>query len=414
MARAVSSKSTNGAGCLIAFFAVFALIGSLSFVFAFLLPAISCVRAKNWVATPCRIASSTVATRGSGKDRYYYPDILYTYTANGQSYDATRFNFFKRTSKNPGTVQGWLNAYPAGSTVTCFVNPSDPSQAVLDRSFPSSAFGNFFVLIFVAVGIGGIVWQVLARRAAARNVSKGRQSWLPKKPLTLKNVNQPPVEADVQQSGPVVLKPVFPPGGVACGLFFFALIWNGFVGVFMFAGPLRSSGGGIGSIFLLLFCVPFVLVGLGVIVAAFSSLGSTFVQRPKLTASSIAVPLGSTFELDWEMQRGKINPQKMQMFLEAREEATYSRGTNTYTDRNVFLSQLLLEDASNSQRGHTRITIPADSMHSFEAARNKVVWAIKVKGDVRLWPNFEDEYRLHILPAARSADTFDSASSISP
>jgi hypothetical protein len=99
-----------------------------------------------------------------------------------------------------------------------------------------------------------------------------------------------------------------------------------------------------------------------------------------------------------------LSPRKLTIWLEAREEATYTRGTDSVTEKNIFFSRPIFESAVggalDSQAG---IAIPADAMHSFEAPRNKILWAIKVKGDVPLWPNFEDEYRLTVLPLTRGS-----------
>jgi hypothetical protein len=131
-----------------------------------------------------------------------------------------------------------------------------------------------------------------------------------------------------------------------------------------------------------------------------------------LTASAAEVPLGGSLELQWQARRGVLKPQKLRLLLEAREEATYTRGTNTYTDRNVFLSRPIFESApGGDQNGQSGVMIPADVMHSFEAAHNKIVWAIKVKGTVPLWPDFEDEYRLLVLPVIGDAGSPDSTPS---
>jgi hypothetical protein len=37
-------------------------------------------------------------------------------------------------------------------------------------------------------------------------------------------------------------------------------------------------------------------------------------------------------------------------------------------------------------------------MHSFEATRNRLRWLIKVKVEIKGWPDFDDEYAIQVLP----------------
>ena len=44
------------------------------------------------------------------------------------------------------------------------------------------------------------------------------------------------------------------------------------------------------------------------------------------------------------------------------------------------------------------VTIPADSMHSFEASNNKIIWAVKLHGDIAKWPDVNLEFPITVLP----------------
>ena len=105
MEKAISSKSAmNAAGCMIPFFSLFAIAGIWVFTSQFLLPCVQVLRAKSWTPTPCTIQSSALATRGSGKDSGFYPDVWFKYTVGGQSFDSTRFSFFKIHTKSRTTL----------------------------------------------------------------------------------------------------------------------------------------------------------------------------------------------------------------------------------------------------------------------------------------------------------------------
>jgi hypothetical protein len=37
-------------------------------------------------------------------------------------------------------------------------------------------------------------------------------------------------------------------------------------------------------------------------------------------------------------------------------------------------------------------------MHSFEAGHNKIIWSLRVHGDIYRWPDVKDEYPIVVLP----------------
>jgi hypothetical protein len=92
---------------------------------------------------------------------------------------------------------------------------------------------------------------------------------------------------------------------------------------------------------------------------------------------------------------------KLTIRLEGREEARYRRGTSTYTDRNVFAIIPVVETTSAIEiaRGEVSFTIPHNTMHSFEAPNNKIIWEIKLRGEIARWPDVITDYPLQVLPA---------------
>jgi hypothetical protein len=123
--------------------------------------------------------------------------------------------------------------------------------------------------------------------------------------------------------------------------------------------------------------------------------------RPKITVSADAAPLGSTVELRWEFtgNPGRIN--ELTISFEGREEATYRRGTNTRTDKNIFriIEVMRANDPFQIAGGEAKLVIPADTMHSFKASNNKILWRLKVAGDIPHWPDVAEEFEFTVLPA---------------
>jgi len=405
MSQAISSKkNTQPTGCLIPFFSVFAIIGASSFIATFVLPMRNALRAQSWTPTTCVIQTSAVASRGTGEDLRYFPDVLYAYSFQGQNYSSNQWATFKVSRYNTSEVQNLINGFPVGAQRQCFVDPANPSQAVLDRAFPSEIVAGLFSLIFVAVGVGGIVWQVKTARAAKGNKAIGTAKWQPKPVLSSSQTfpSPTPTEGSTPSGGvgEIVLKPTATRAGSCLGIAIFSIIWNGFIGFAFWHLIFESRGAGFGRWFPILFLIPFVLVGILMLFATFTSFLTLFNSRVTLAMSAPQTMPGGSFELSWKMQRGIFNPRQLSLILEAREQATYTRGTDSITDKSVFYTQQFFQASSFAamQNGRQTISIPEGMMHSFAAPHNKIIWSIKVDGPVTFGAAIKEEYEILVAP----------------
>ena len=43
-------------------------------------------------------------------------------------------------------------------------------------------------------------------------------------------------------------------------------------------------------------------------------------------------------------------------------------------------------------------SIPADTMHSFAAPHNRIVWTLKVRGEIGGWPDVDEDFDLAVMP----------------
>jgi hypothetical protein len=129
-----------------------------------------------------------------------------------------------------------------------------------------------------------------------------------------------------------------------------------------------------------------------------------FNPRVRLRVSPGTLRLGERAQVDWEVVGAAQRLRKLTVTLEGREEATYRRGTDTRTDLQLFARVLVAEHgAGGPRRGSERITVPAETMHSFEAPHNKVVWLLRVHGEIRRWPDVDDEFPVVVLPRGERA-----------
>jgi len=60
------------------------------------------------------------------------------------------------------------------------------------------------------------------------------------------------------------------------------------------------------------------------------------------------------------------------------------RGTSSYTDKHVFLTEDIFDTQQSvmMQTGVARISVPADTMHSFASSNNKIIWTLHFKGEI--------------------------------
>ena len=123
--------------------------GFIALVYWTAWPAAQWFTAQGWQETPCRIVESafkssvTMGYRGIAKKKVH-TRFRYTYTVDGTPYEAKRF-YFSSMFFAPE-----MREYPEGKRTVCYVNPKDPTQAVLSRKFHRNYLhGLIGLLLFV-------------------------------------------------------------------------------------------------------------------------------------------------------------------------------------------------------------------------------------------------------------------------
>lgn len=392
--RPISSPSRpSGAplGCLVVFFSVFALAGGAGFWLVTVKPLLEIFAAHSWREASCIVLSSQVveSSGGSKGGATYKPDILYAYSVDGRSYQSRQYRFGDVYSSGREGKEKVVASLPPGTRTACWVDPADPGRAVIDRGLSPVLFLGLFPLVFLAIGAGGITWALHSARAAAA----------PALPTA-----DPSAAFGVRAAGdgtaPVELRPTATPLGSLVGLTFIVLFWNGIVSVFV-VQVYRTGTQGSRDGCAILFLVPFVLVGLLLIYATFRQLLVLFNPRVHLTLNPGALAAGGRGYLQWRLTGRGGGVRRLRILLQGREEAWYQSGKSTHTDRNTFASVVVADTAQPMEipAGNARIDVPVDTMPSFKAAHNKIIWSLKVTCDIPNWPDSEDEYEVLVRPA---------------
>ena len=149
----VKPNSTGGRGVV---GAILILTGAGVFAVLFVWPVWQWNNARAWEPCPCAIVSSKLEQHKSHRRNRiktsYSVDIAYTYTYDGQTFTADRYNFF--TGSSSGRSNHKIVAqYPAGSERTCYVNPDNPEEAALSIEFSHAYLLGLSGLLFMAVGL---------------------------------------------------------------------------------------------------------------------------------------------------------------------------------------------------------------------------------------------------------------------
>ncbi|MGB0766672.1 MAG: DUF3592 domain-containing protein [Phycisphaeraceae bacterium] len=402
--------SNKGWVGLLLFAMMFGGFGAVFFFFVSVWPTVQAVRAQDWPAVSCVVErAELLAFSDSDGDTTYLPDVLYRFELDGETYRSNRYDFGVNDGRRgEAAAREIVGRYPIGGEAVCYVDPADPSRAVLSiRTWQGAwwgSIGGLFALIGMGLGVGAV--RSGLGRGAAEN------DWRPERKRRKRDKDQSasamPIESE---AGSPTLRPRWPRTGLFAVLLFAALFWNGITSVFVrqvVSGWIRGEPDWCVSIFM----VPFVVVGVGLVVAAIRQLMLIFAPTIEIELDRRSIPLGGSTELRWRPKGGRGKLTGATITLVGEESATYTRGTNTATDTKTFYEEVLVghEVADDPYRtsmdrystpvggGKVLLAVPADSMHSFNAKHNKIVWKLVVRAKVKRWPDPKDEYNLVVLP----------------
>jgi len=379
--RPISARKKSGVWGIRIFFLIFFLVGAGIAYPLFINPWLKSQTAKDWPRVPCTILSSSVERHSGSKGGSTYSILIrYRYEIGGREYFGDRYNF----SVGNSSARDWRNEAvqqnPAGKETICLVNPEDPTDSVLSVEVGSAIWFGLIPGFFALIGLWGLIHSLCSKS---------------NKKADLSGIPKPQTErfAALESGGPVVLTPTYTPEKVFLGLLMFGLVWNGIIFAIIYNAGKKLGGGWI-------VLGVFALIGIGIMVGVVHQFLAMFNPVPTVTASSGAIALGETLKLDWRFTGDIKRMKHLRIHLLGYEKATYRRGTDTVTDTSYFINVVILDvtDSAVMSSGESNVKIPASYMHSFDAPSNKVVWFIKLHGDVPKWPDVSLEFPLTVLP----------------
>lgn len=407
----ISTQQKDGNwGCLILFGIPFAGFGLLFLWLSTIGPQLALARSSDWRPIPCEILRSEIKQdRDSDGNPTWSNDIAYRYTFQGKTYDGDAIDFAGSSGGKERTTN-IKNQFPAGFETDCFVDPNAPENSVLLREAKLSIFGMLFSILFATIGFAVSTFGYIALRNSKKPSAASGPAAItnrivvdPRMPSNQlqRDFDSPRVDhksdvADRESNRPQRLKPDSSALIRLVGATFVCLFWNGIVSVFVYHLFTDNF-----SYFMALFLVPFVLIGIMLIGGVFYCLLSLFNPKTEIALSTGTVPLGGEVDLAWELKGRTASIRQLTIDVVGIESATYTRGTDTITDTEEFetISVINSDDAHEFAFGSCTLTLPENTMHTFEGDNNKITWKIRVCGDIPWWPDVKEEFAFRVSPS---------------
>ncbi len=395
------------------FFGIFLVVGVGMLIPFFVWPALQVVEARSWSAVPCEIVSSGVRSHSSDDGTTYSVEAVYRYEIDGREILGNRYRFMGGSSSGYDSKQAAVDRIPAGSTVTCWVNPDDPFDAVVERGFTADYLFGLVPGLFALVGLGGIVFVVWGARSLRKEA--GRPSWAPAGAardfvrLAAGDGGAATAEGWAAETaaelpaGPLTLEPAMSRlGKLGCATAV-ALFWNGIVSVFLWQ-LVTEWRAGRPDWFLAVFLVPFVLIGLLLLSGIPYGVLALLNPRPRVHLSRGAVPAGGSVQIDWSFRGAGSRIRRLKLSLEAvkviTETEVHSRGASVSTRTEPLRTVEVLDRGAEHplEFGSVSLTLPADAPPTSEGAGESVRWKLKLHGEIAYWPDVAEEYEIRVLP----------------
>jgi len=325
---------------------------------------------RSWRETPCVILASKVGSH-SGKSTTYSIDVTYRYSVDGREYTSDAYDLIPVSSSGYGGKKEVVDRYPPGTRTICYVDPADPSRAILQRGFSAKLLLLLIPPVFVL--IGGWVFWVVTRQVPTVNPTKPAGG---------------PLRPEISRKAKVV------------GFLVISLFWNGIVAVFLITGIGDVTRGRSSGWFPVLFMIPFVLIGLGMLFMLGRSVLTLLLPRPVLSMDSNQLHPGQSKDLEWRTSGDVRRVSSFKILLVGREKATYRRGKNNSTAQEDFHTSTIAgsERGDDFKGGHARVVIPGDAMHTFKSDNNEILWGVRLQAEIPAAPDLDEFYLLDIRP----------------
>lgn len=374
------------------FFGIFAMAG-LGVIIGFVGPAISrYFAARSWVETPATVIWSRVKSHsGSKGSTTYSVDVFYRYQFQGRDYRSNSYSLMSGSSSGRDAKQEIVDSFPSGSSLTCYVNPQKPWQAIVRRNPGAGGLFLLFPLPFLGIGIAGICWTLKKKRQEkSRLVDHPGSGKAPRQEALIPDLPERILSAGKSRWINLLAS------------LFVCAFWNGIVSVFVgIAWTAWKKGQP--ETFLMIFLIPFVLIGIFLLINVPYRLAMVFLARYELRLTPGTLKPGGTATLTWRRLGGFGQPKSIVLRLSGAESATTRNGKNSSTATSIFHDEILAEIplSSISANRPVAIKLSETATPSFKGESNKLVWKLRMDITLPGFPKITDEFEIDVRPLRR-------------
>lgn len=351
----------------------------------------------SWDRIPCTVMAirvDEIVTKKSSVVRYA-PVVDFRYAQSGKEYASTRFWFGNNDTLDKDKAVQSTAPFQINGEYQCFVDKSNPANAVLVRELNPAA--SWIIRNYaIAAGIGFIM--LLGNFVSFLTLGLSKTTVSQKNLQRAMTNSTCPVESG-DPDEPLIIQAAESRVAIATGLWIGGVCWTGIVSL-VSIGVLQSK-----DWFPFLIVGGFFLVGIALLVGAMYTTLQVFNPTPILACSQRDIYPGSEFELSWVFRGNVKKIQHLEIVFEGIEKVSYRQGTSTRTEEKPFFTMQVVSTASAEKvpQGFEIISIPLSTMHSFKSSNNSFTWQIRVKGKISMWPDIRDRFEIVLLAPKPSA-----------
>ncbi len=347
-----------------------------------------------WIETRCRVIQSEL---GVDDEQRKVIDIRYSYAFNHQNYVGDKYDLGDKATAPRLWKQRVVNRHAVGCETVCFINPQDPSQAVLEPGWTTNVV-NSESIFFLWCGlswVGFICLVVRLRQVHFEDDTKPEdQGWEPHLALSSQDSGsgvgllplrpeRPKFQETLRRA--ILYGPVRGLGVAACVILFAFVFESGellLLALIFFLG---------------LLCDMWKMGYCGLKVALWR-----FCPRPKIRTNTATPNVNGPLEVEWSLTGGLPTVRSMRIVLKGREQTEVEKRKRSKILRETFAEIVIVNTANPFEMtgGRQKVVIPAGTVPSMEFRKSRIAWSIDVELDVAWWPNPVASFPICVLPAA--------------
>lgn len=350
----------------------------------------SLYEAERWPSVQGAVLSSRVIENRGDDSTTYRGYVAYSYNVDGREYKNDQVAFMSLSSSCYSCARKIVRNNPKGGSVRVFFNPANPAESVLDRNWRWSYLLGFLPAIFFFVGIFGLYGSKnkatpLVGQRSLNGASVQDMAWAGSFPQASQDA----------RTGLYDLRPAHSSMTKFVVVLLFTLFWNTIV---FWVAIDSGFSFNLFALFNTLFMVPFVLVGLGMLVLSAYMFFGLWSPKIHILVPQLRFAPGNAYSCKWTVDGAYSKIQSLEVSLQAEEKIYYNSGDDRSSkDRTVFSERVFQSNQNlRSASGEFEVSLPVACMHTLDTPDTKLVWSLQVKADVAGLPDVKENIVIYV------------------